>query len=43
LLNLLPLLRDKETGAYAPAREDDIIKAALAVSGGQVLLPQLAS
>lgn len=43
LLNLLPLLRDKETGAYAPAREDEIIKAALAVSGGQVLLPQLAS
>jgi NAD(P) transhydrogenase subunit alpha len=43
LLNLLPLLRDKESGAYAPAREDEIVKAALAVSGGQVLLPQLAS
>jgi NAD(P) transhydrogenase subunit alpha len=43
LLALLPLLRDKETGAYAPARDDEIVKAALAVSGGQILNPNLAS
>jgi H+-translocating NAD(P) transhydrogenase subunit alpha len=43
LLALLPLLRDKETGAYAPARDDEIIKAALAVSGGEILNPNLAS
>jgi NAD(P) transhydrogenase subunit alpha len=43
LLALLPLLRDKETGAYAPARDDEIIKAALAVSGGEILNSNLAS
>jgi len=41
LLALLPLLRDKETGAFAPAMDDDIIKAALITHGSAIIHPAM--
>ncbi len=41
LLNLLPLLADKETGAFAPAYDDEIIKGMLLTRDGAVVHPAL--
>jgi H+-translocating NAD(P) transhydrogenase subunit alpha len=41
LLNLLPLLADKETGAFAPAFDDEIIKGMLLTRDGAVVHPTL--
>jgi H+-translocating NAD(P) transhydrogenase subunit alpha len=41
LLNLLPLLVDKETGAFAPAFDDEIIKGMLLTRDGGVVHPAL--
>lgn len=43
LLQLLPLLTDKETGAFAPAFDDDIIKGMLLTRDGAVVHPSLAA
>ena len=47
LLNLLPLLADKDSGAFAPAFDDDIIKGMLLTRDGAVvhlaLLPAVAA
>jgi H+-translocating NAD(P) transhydrogenase subunit alpha len=41
LLNLLPLLADKDSGAFAPAFEDEIIKGMLLTNDGAVVHPAL--
>lgn len=41
LLNLLPLLADKDSGAFAPAFDDDIIKGMLLTRDGAVVHPAL--
>jgi H+-translocating NAD(P) transhydrogenase subunit alpha len=41
LLNLLPLLADKESGAFAPDFDDEIIKGMLLTSDGAVVHPSL--
>jgi H+-translocating NAD(P) transhydrogenase subunit alpha len=41
LLNLLPLLADKETGVFAPAFEDEIIKGMLLTNNNAVVHPAL--
>jgi H+-translocating NAD(P) transhydrogenase subunit alpha len=41
LLNLLPLLADKDSGAFAPAFEDEIIKGMLLTNNGAVVHPAL--
>jgi NAD(P) transhydrogenase subunit alpha len=41
LLNLLPLLTDKETKAFAPAWDDEIIKGAMVTRDGKVIHPAL--
>jgi H+-translocating NAD(P) transhydrogenase subunit alpha len=41
LLNLLPLLVDKESGAFAPAYDDEIIKGMLLTRDGAVVHPAL--
>ena len=43
LLALLPLLADKESKAFAPAWDDEIIRGALVTRGGAVVHPSLAS
>jgi NAD(P) transhydrogenase subunit alpha len=42
LLNLLPLLTDKDTKAFAPAWDDEIIKGAMLTRGGALVHPSLA-
>jgi NAD(P) transhydrogenase subunit alpha len=42
LLALLPLLADKETKAFAPAWDDEIIKGAMLTKGGALIHPSLA-
>jgi NAD(P) transhydrogenase subunit alpha len=42
LLNLLPLLTDKETKAFSPQWDDDVIKGAMLTRGGVVVHPSLA-
>lgn len=42
LLALLPLLADKDTKAFAPAWDDEIVKGALVTRGGAVVHPSLA-
>jgi NAD(P) transhydrogenase subunit alpha len=42
LLALLPLLTDKETKAFAPAWDDDIIKGAMLAKGGALIHPHFA-
>ena len=42
LLNLLPLLADKESKAFAPHWDDEIIKAAMLTRGGAIVHPNLA-
>jgi H+-translocating NAD(P) transhydrogenase subunit alpha len=39
ILNLMPLLADKETGAFAPAFDDEIIKGMLLTRDGAVIHP----
>jgi H+-translocating NAD(P) transhydrogenase subunit alpha len=41
LLNLLPLLADKDSGAFAPTFEDEIIKGMLLTNNGAVVHPAL--
>lgn len=41
ILNLLPLLADKETGAFAPSFDDEIIKGMLLTRDGAVVHPAL--
>jgi H+-translocating NAD(P) transhydrogenase subunit alpha len=41
ILNLMPLLSDKETGAFAPAFDDEIIKGMLLTNNGGVVHPSL--
>jgi H+-translocating NAD(P) transhydrogenase subunit alpha len=41
LLNLLPLLADKDSGAFAPAYDDEIIKGMLLTRDGAVVHPAL--
>jgi H+-translocating NAD(P) transhydrogenase subunit alpha len=41
LLNLLPLLADKDSGAFAPAFDDEIIKGMLLTNNGAVVHPAL--
>jgi H+-translocating NAD(P) transhydrogenase subunit alpha len=41
LLNLLPLLADKDSGAFAPAYDDEIIKGMLLTRDGAVFHPAL--
>jgi NAD(P) transhydrogenase subunit alpha len=41
LLNLIPLLTDKETGAFAPDYDDEIIKGMLLTKDGAVVHPSL--
>ncbi len=43
LLALLPLLTDKDSKAFAPAWDDEIIKGALVTKGGAVVHPHFAS
>ncbi|MBL8549293.1 MAG: Re/Si-specific NAD(P)(+) transhydrogenase subunit alpha [Hyphomonadaceae bacterium] len=42
LLALLPLLTDKESKAYAPAWDDEIVKGAMLTKGGAVVHPSFA-
>ena len=42
LLNLLPLLMDKDSKAFAPHWDDEIIKGAMLTRGGAVVHPSLA-
>ncbi len=42
LLNLLPLLADKESKAFAPHWDDEIIKAAMLTRAGAIVHPNLA-
>jgi NAD(P) transhydrogenase subunit alpha len=42
LLALLPLLTDKDSKAFAPAWDDEIIKGALVTKGGAIVHPSLA-
>jgi NAD(P) transhydrogenase subunit alpha len=42
LLALLPLLTDKETKAYSPAWDDEIVKGAMQTRGGAVVHPSFA-
>jgi H+-translocating NAD(P) transhydrogenase subunit alpha len=42
LLNLLPLLTDKDSKAFAPARDDEIIQRALVTAGGAIVHPDYA-
>jgi NAD(P) transhydrogenase subunit alpha len=42
LLNLLPLLTDKESKAFAPAWDDEIIKGAMLTRAGALVHPSLA-
>jgi NAD(P) transhydrogenase subunit alpha len=42
LLALLPLLTDKDTKAFAPHWDDEIIKGAMLTRGGAVVHPSLA-
>ena len=42
LLALLPLLADKDSKAFAPAWDDEIVKGALVTRGGAVVHPSLA-
>jgi H+-translocating NAD(P) transhydrogenase subunit alpha len=43
LLNLIPLLTDKETGAFAPHWDDEIIKGMLLTRDGAIVHPNLIS
>jgi NAD(P) transhydrogenase subunit alpha len=42
LLNLLPLLTDKDTKAFAPHWDDEIIKGSMLTRGGNLIHPSLA-
>jgi NAD(P) transhydrogenase subunit alpha len=42
LLALLPLLTDKETKAFAPAWDDEVIKGAMLSKGGALVHPHFA-
>jgi NAD(P) transhydrogenase subunit alpha len=42
LLALLPLLTDKDSKAYAPAWDDEIVKGAMLTKGGAVVHPSFA-
>ena len=42
MLALLPLLTDKDTKAFAPAWDDEIVKGALITRGGAIVHPSLA-
>ncbi len=42
LLNLVPLLRDKESGAFSPAWSDDIIKGCALTQAGTIIHPAFA-
>jgi NAD(P) transhydrogenase subunit alpha len=42
LLNLLPLLTDKETKAFAPHWDDEIVQGALVTRDGKIVHPQFA-